>query len=115
MPDFVYKVDDAAAFEQAQRKGAYAGAPLDLKDGFIHLSSAVQLPETIRLHFRGRKALLLIALKTADLGDGLKWEKSRGGDLFPHFYGRFDFRAVAWTSPIEVDAEGNCALPDRLG
>jgi uncharacterized protein (DUF952 family) len=115
MPDFVYKVDDAAAFEQAERDGVYTGAPIDLRDGFIHLSTALQLAETIRLHFRGRKGLLLIALKTADLGDGLKWEKSRGGELFPHFYGRFDFRAVAWTLPIEVDADGNCALPEGLG
>ena len=58
MPDFVYKVDDAAAFEQAERDGVYTGAPIDLRDGFIHLSTALQLAETIRLHFRGRKGLL---------------------------------------------------------
>jgi uncharacterized protein (DUF952 family) len=115
MPGFIYKIDDAAAFEKARREGLYPGAPIDLRDGFIHLSTALQLPETLRLHFRGRKDLLLIALRSTDLGEGLKWEKSRGGDLFPHFYGRFDFRAVAWTAPIEVDTEGNCALPERLG
>jgi len=115
MPDYVYKVEDAAAFERAEREGAYAGAAIDRRDGFIHLSTAVQLPETLRLHFRGQGALLLIALRTADLGPGLKWEKSRGGDLFPHLYGRFDFHAVAWTAPIDVDADGNCVLPERLG
>jgi uncharacterized protein (DUF952 family) len=115
MPDYVYKVEGAAVFERAVREGAYTGAAIDQKDGFIHLSTAVQLPETLRLHFRGQGALLLIALRTADLGPGLKWEKSRGGDLFPHLYGRFDFHAVAWTAPIDVDADGNCVLPERLG
>jgi uncharacterized protein (DUF952 family) len=115
MANLVYKIEDADAFEKAQGEGVYVGAPVDLRDGFIHLSTAAQLPETLSLHFRSRGNLLLIALRVADLGPSLKWEPSRGGDLFPHLYGRFDFHAIAWTAPIEVDAEGRCTLPERLG
>jgi uncharacterized protein (DUF952 family) len=111
----VYKVADALEFAEAQAEGIYAGAPVDLKDGFIHFSTALQLPETLRLHFRGRRGLVLAAVRTADLGEALRWEPSRGGALFPHFYGTLQMSAVAWTEGIDVDEDGHCALPDRLG
>ncbi len=114
-PEFIYKVADAAEFEQAEAEGIYAGAPVDLADGFIHFSTAAQLPETLRRHFRGRGDLLLAAIRTAELAGGLRWEPSRGGELFPHLYADLPLHAVAWTSPIEVDAEGHCNLPARLG
>ena len=115
MPDFVYKVADGKSFEAARQRGVYAGAPIDLADGFIHLSTAEQLAETLRLHFKGQGGLLLAAVDTSKLGEGLHWEPSRGGALFPHFYGKLEMSAVAWTEAIAVDEEGNCTLPARLG
>ncbi|HTJ59468.1 MAG TPA: DUF952 domain-containing protein [Devosiaceae bacterium] len=114
-PTHVYKVADAQEFAQAQDDGIYAGAPVDLKDGFIHFSTAAQLPETLRRHFSGQRDLTLAAVRTADLGDALRWEPSRGGDLFPHLYGNLEMSAVSWTTPIQVAADGSCQLPDRLG
>ena len=111
----IYKIADAGEFAEAQAEGIYAGAPLDLQDGFIHFSTAGQLSETLRLHFRGRSGLVLAAVATAGLGDRLRWEPSRGGALFPHLYGTLEMSSVLWTEGIDVDADGNCRLPDRLG
>ncbi|MDR3473632.1 MAG: DUF952 domain-containing protein [Devosia sp.] len=114
-PAHIYKVADAAEFDQAVADGIYAGAPIDLADGFIHFSTAEQLPETLRLHFRGRPNLVLASVRAADLGTALVWEPSRGGALFPHLYGNLEMHAVEWSEPIQVDDEGKCKLPDRIG
>jgi uncharacterized protein (DUF952 family) len=114
-PVLIYKVANAAEFGEARDDGIYAGAPIDLKDGFIHFSTAAQLPETLRLHFKNHDDLVLAAVRTADLGDALRWEPSRGGQLFPHLYGNLEMSAVYWDEPINVDSEGNCKLPARIG
>jgi uncharacterized protein (DUF952 family) len=114
-PQFVYKVADALEFAEAQAEGIYAGAAIDVTDGFIHFSTAMQLAETIRLHFKGRRGLVLAAIRTAPLGSALRWEASRGGALFPHLYGNLEMSTIAWSEPIDVDEDGNCQLPDRLG
>jgi len=59
---------------------------VDLRDGFIHLSSADQVLETARLHFAGRDDLVAVEFDAGDLGSELRWESSRGGELFPHLY-----------------------------
>jgi len=114
-PATIYKVADASEFEAAEADGLYAGAPVDIADGFIHFSTASQLPETLRRHFRGRDGLVLAAIDAARLGSELVWEPSRGGELFPHLYGNLPLSAIAWQEPIEVDEAGNCNLPARLG
>jgi uncharacterized protein (DUF952 family) len=114
-PDLVFKIAEAGAFAEAQDEGVFAGAPIDLKDGFIHFSTAGQVAETLKLHFKGRHDLVLAAVRTADLGDALRWEPSRGGALFPHLYGNLLMAAVDWVEGVEVDDDGNCTLPDRIG
>lgn len=82
----VYKVlrgDEWRAFEAA---GSFAGSPDDVRDGFIHLSSAEQLAGTIAKHFAGETGLWRIELDAHALGDALRWEASRGGAAFPHLY-----------------------------
>jgi uncharacterized protein (DUF952 family) len=86
----VYKIVARAAWDQAVALGRFEGAAIDLKDGYIHLSTAAQAQETARLHFMGQADLVLVALAAASLGADLKWEPSRGGQLFPHLYGRLD-------------------------
>jgi uncharacterized protein (DUF952 family) len=114
IPELIYKIATAAAFAPAGRSGIFAGAAVDAQDGFIHFSTASQLPETLRLHFRGQGDLLLIAVRTADVAANVRWEPSRGGDLFPHLYAPLELAAVAWTAPLSVDAEGNCTLPEAV-
>lgn len=86
MEAIAYKVLTAAQFA-ALRAGTFTGAPVDLADGYIHLSTAAQLTETVQKHFAGQHGLVVAAIGLAGLGDALRWEASRGGQLFPHLYG----------------------------
>jgi uncharacterized protein (DUF952 family) len=113
-PELIYKIADASAYAEALDDGLFAGAPIDLEDGFIHFSTAAQLGETLKLHFKGRTDLVILAVRTAGLGDALKWEPSRGGQLFPHLYGALELVHVAWSEPVSVAADGSTTLPSRV-
>lgn len=113
-PEFIYKIAGDDAFSAARSAGKFTGVPVDIADGFIHFSTAVQLPETLSLHFRGQQNLVLFAVRSHDLGKHLVWEPSRGGDLFPHVYGAFSMALVEWSAPISVAADGSCTLPEAV-
>ncbi len=88
------------------RGEAFDGAPVDLADGFIHFSTKAQVAETAARHFAGVDDLLLVAVDATWLGDALKWEASRGGDLFPHLYGPLSLSAVLWARPLRLGGDG---------
>ncbi len=111
-PEFIYKIASADAVVQAEELGTFAGMPIDARDGYIHFSTAAQLPETLALHFRGQDGLALLAIRSSDLGAALRWEPSRGGQLFPHLYAPLAMSAVAHIGPVEVAADGSCILPE---
>lgn len=114
-PPFIYKIATIASLAPARHAGHYAGMPIDASDGYMHFSTAAQLAETLRLHFRGQADLVILAIRTADLGEALAWEPSRGGQLFPHLYGGpLDMGLVEWEAFVSVDADGNCTLPEAL-
>ena len=102
----VYKLLAGADWEAARAAGRFEGAGVDLRDGYIHLSTAVQAPETARLHFAGQAGLVLLKLDAGRLGGALKWEPSRGGDLFPHVYGPIDCALVEAVSEIGLGPDG---------
>lgn len=110
-PHLIYKVASRAAFEAALASASFPRMPIDTADGYIHFSTAAQLAETLRLHFAGQADLILIAVRTRDMGEGLKWEPSRGGDLFPHRYGELGLDALVESEAIAVAADGSVALP----
>ncbi len=87
MGEMIYKIARRGEWEAALRDGVYRGSPDDQRDGFIHLSRESQVDETLRKHFADESDLLLISVDAAALGDALRFEKSRGGELFPHLYG----------------------------
>lgn len=114
-PDLIYKIATGASFAPARLSGRYAGMPIDAADGYMHFSTALQLAETLRLHFKGQADLVLLAVRAADLGNALVWEPSRGGQLFPHLYGApLDLAAVEWEEAISVDDDGACILPEAV-
>lgn len=94
MTQLAYKVLTADQWGQFQAEGVFKGAPVDLTDGYIHLSSADQLEETIAKHFARQSGLVVATVDLAALGDTVKWEESRGGALFPHIYGLLPMSAV---------------------
>jgi uncharacterized protein (DUF952 family) len=98
----VYKVCAAREWSDAVAAGTYRGSAVDVRDGFIHFSTREQLGETLRRHFAGQSDLVLVEVDTAALGAALRWEPSRGGDLFPHLYGELQVAAVRRVSAIEA-------------
>jgi len=111
MPDLIYKICASTLWRQAEREGAFLGAPVDLADGFIHFSTAEQVEETARKHFSGQDDLLLIAVEAEKLGAALKYEVSRGGQLFPHLYGPLSLSAVRWVKPLPLGDDGHHLFP----
>jgi len=105
-----YKVLTGAQFA-ALLEDQFEGAPVDVADGYVHLSTAAQLTETVRKHFAGQSGLIIATVDLALLGDALRWEVSRGGDKFPHLYGRLTMPAVVAHAPLAWDAHGEVALP----
>jgi uncharacterized protein (DUF952 family) len=108
----IYKICSAELWEEAQRAGLFRGAPLDEREGFIHLSTAAQVAETAAQHFAGATGQMLVAVDAAVLGEALKWEPSRGGDLFPHLYGALGLDAVLWAVPLPLGADGRHVFPE---
>ena len=94
-----YKILTASQWAQFQSQSVFTGAPVDLADGYIHMSTADQLDETLAKHFAGQIGLVIATIDLAQLGDALKWEASRGGALFPHYYGALPMAAVVETKP----------------
>jgi uncharacterized protein (DUF952 family) len=111
-PDRIYKIATRDVFDAALAAGTFPGMPIDIKDGYVHFSTAAQLAETLRLHFVGQSDLVLFAIRTADLPKTLVWEPSRGGQLFPHLYGALAMSAMAEHAAIAVTADGNVSLPE---
>jgi uncharacterized protein (DUF952 family) len=112
MPDTTaYKVLTSGQLATLEHDGVFAGAPVDLADGFIHLSTAGQLAETIDKHFGGQDDLQIVAVDLEALGDAVKWEESRGGQLFPHLYAPITLDVVIAYSPLEYEPDGSIRLP----
>ena len=107
----VYKIAPRALWAEAEHTGLFGGSPVDYTDGFIHLSSAAQVAETAARHFGGQDDLLLVAVAADRLGDALKWEASRGGDLFPHLYGSLALDQVLWVQPLPLGPDGSHEFP----
>ena len=119
MAEMVYKVCPAAAWADAVRKRSYLGSPDDLRDGFIHLSTATQLPGTLQRHFsdaegRALAGLVLVSIPVSGFGASLAWEPARDGSLFPHLYGPLDPELAAGVTALVVGSDGRHELPGDL-
>lgn len=114
MPDLVFKIVTRADWRAAEAAGRLDPSPDDRRDGFIHLSARDQVAATAAKHFAGLSDLLVAAFDPARLGDALRWEKSRGGALFPHLYGPLPVAALEWVEPLPLGPGGVHVLPARL-
>ncbi|MBM7493614.1 uncharacterized protein (DUF952 family) [Micromonospora luteifusca] len=111
----IYKLLSSAEWDAALAAGAFAGAPVDHESGFIHLSGADQVVETARRHFAGATGLTLLSVEEERLGDALRWEPSRGGQLFPHVYGPLPVTAVVAAQALPADTPAADAVAALLG
>ena len=107
----IYKISPRELWTEAQIRGVFEGAPIDLADGYIHFSAAHQVRETATKYFKNMPDLVLAAIDATALGSALKWEASRGGDLFPHLYGPLQMTAVTMVYDMPLDIDGTPVLP----
>ncbi len=103
----IYKIFLRPEWDAFRRAGSTLGAPIDLADGYIHVSTAAQVAETARRHFANQSDLVLVALDDARLGPELRWEPSRGGQLFPHLYRPLVLDDVVWDKSLPLGASGH--------
>jgi len=106
-----YKVLTGDQMTVLERDGVFTGAPIDLQDGYIHLSTHAQLTETVDKHFAGQTGLWVAAIDLEAMGDAVKWEESRGGQLFPHIYAALPLSAVLSYGELTRDESGTVELP----
>ncbi len=109
----IYKILRADEWAQLETDGQTQGAPIDVADGFVHFSTAAQAQATADLHFAGVEGLVLAAVDTYALGDALRWEPSRGGDLFPHLFALLKRSDVVWCKPMPL-VGGKHKMPDAM-
>jgi uncharacterized protein (DUF952 family) len=103
----VFKIVSESSWREAAAAGVFAGAAIDLADGYIHFSDAAQVEETAQKYFEGTHGLLLVAFDAARFGDTLKWEASRGGALFPHLYDNLDPAFALWAKPLPWNGQAH--------
>jgi uncharacterized protein (DUF952 family) len=108
----IYKICEQALWRKAEAERQFGGTPADMRDGFIHFSTAAQLAGTAAKHFAGTSDLILVAVDADALDARLKWEVSRGGDLFPHLYAPLPLSTVQWVKPLPDEVDGRRHLPE---
>ena len=109
----IYKICEKALWHEAETERRLLGSPADIRDGFIHFSTAAQLPGTAGETLSpGMSDLILVAVDAGALGELLKWETSRGGDLFPHLYAPLPLSAVLWARPLADEIDGRRPVPE---
>ena len=108
---FAFKILTRDQWQQFRADGVFTGAPVDLADGYIHLSARDQVAETAAKHFAGQDDLVLAMVDLPALGDSVKWEPSRGGALFPHVYGDIPMSAVTTKATLRLGPDGNHVFP----
>lgn len=113
MSSHIYKIMEKDEWDAARACGRYTGSADDRRDGFIHFSTAAQMKVTAAKHFAGQQNLMLLALDANRLGSALKWEPSRGGDLFPHLYGPLPTSAVIKAWPLPLGPDGAHLFPEE--
>ena len=109
---WIYHMCRTQEWEEAQEIGSYGGSSQDQADGFIHFSTATQVRGSAAKHRAGQSGLVLIEADADALGEALKWEPSRGGQLFPHYYGRFPVIQANRVADLPLGEDGVHVFPD---
>jgi uncharacterized protein (DUF952 family) len=110
----IYKILRAQEWRDAQVEGVFRGSAADRADGFIHFSTARQARATAAKHFAGESGLIVAAVEAEGLGAAMRWEPSRGGDLFPHLYAELPLAAILWTRALPLGEDGAHQFPESF-
>lgn len=110
----IYKILRAEEWREAQAEGVFRGSAADRADGFIHFSTARQARATAAKHFAGEAGLILAAVEAEGFGAAMRWEPSRGGDLFPHLYAELPLATILWTAALPLGEDGAHQFPESF-
>jgi len=110
---YIYKVLTPAQWESFQASGPFTGSPVDLEDGYIHMSCAAQLKETMDKWYADQTEVAVLKIQASAIEDNLKYEVSRGGAEFPHLFAGLPMNAVKHVWLVSPD-EGVYTLPEDL-
>ena len=112
MAEPIYKIASVADWAAAKKAGQLVGTPVDLADGYIHFSTAAQLAETLDRHYRGKAGLVLATVDPESVAADLRWEPSRGGQLFPHLYAPLPMNVVIAERKLDARPDGGFDLSE---
>ncbi len=110
---FVYKILSASDWNRAEQLG-YTQTDLDEGDGYVHLSTREQVSETLQLHYKGQTGVGLFEFALDDIENAIRWESSRGGQLFPHLYGRLHLSKARRRWHLDTGDDQVPALPQDI-
>ncbi len=113
-PEYIYKIVGKDFWENSQGKQNLPPMPIDETDGYMHFSTLPQLAKTLELYFAGQTGVVILAVQIAGLAQAVKWEASRGGDLFPHLYAPLPMSAISRVEHVDVPPSGPCKLPGSI-
>ncbi len=114
MSNIIYHICRNDEWDAAQNTGHYDGSSQDVEDGFIHFSTAAQVRASAAKHRLGQTGLVLLSVDTDRLGDAIKWEKSRGGQLFPHLYRSLKVSEIIRADRLDLTDVGDHVFPDHV-
>ena len=73
------------------------------EEGFIHASTAAQVPLVAAAYYRDAPDLVLLVIDTERVAPGLRYEQVPGQpDPYPHIYGPLNLDAVIETRPFRA-------------
>ena len=115
MTRWIFKILRPNEQREAAENCDYRGSLDDIRDGFIHFSTAEQLSGTAGKYFTDTDVVHVLAFDSEIWSTQvLKWEASRGGALFPHLYRPLNITDASMEWSIERDGTGNFNLDEVL-
>eukprot|EP00026_Physarum_polycephalum_P017566 Phypoly_transcript_18828.p1 GENE.Phypoly_transcript_18828~~Phypoly_transcript_18828.p1 ORF type:complete len:120 (+),score=25.43 Phypoly_transcript_18828:310-669(+) len=86
-PQFVYKILTEEQWKVLDSTGSFKGSPVDLQDGYIHLSGADTVEKTTELYYKDVDVVALVQVKYESIKADTKWEFAKARNTnFPHLF-----------------------------
>ena len=98
----IYKLFSEKDYKKFLDESYFEGSASDSEDGFIHLSTRSQIWATVYKHFNHIETIYIYSFFMEALDDNLKWEISRNGEYFPHYYGLLSLRDTIYSVKIKI-------------
>lgn len=105
MPELLH-ITSRRHWEQAVAAGEYRAESL-ASEGFLHASTAAQLPGVANTFYKGQTGLVVLRIDPAKVRAPLRWENPPGSaEEFPHIYGALNLDAVREVVSFEPNPGG---------